>query len=50
MECKIVAKLLKHTILFKDIHTYSSGLDYIDALLITLYLVVKGSVFQKSDN
>ena len=38
---KFVAKLIKYIILFKDIVTFL-GLDYRDALLITLYLVVIG--------
>ena len=36
---KFVAKLIKYMILFKDILTLL-GLDYRDASLITLYLVV----------
>ena len=38
---KFVTKLIKYTILFKDILTFL-GLDYRDALLIVLYLVVIG--------
>ncbi len=38
---KIVAKLLKYRILFKDILTFL-GLGYRDALLMTLYFVVLG--------
>ena len=38
---KFVAKLIKYTILFRDIQTFI-GLDYGDAPLITLYLVVIG--------
>ena len=36
---KFVEKLLKYRIMFKDILTFL-GLDYRDASLITLYLVV----------
>ena len=38
---EFVAKLLKYRILFKDILTFL-GLDYRDALLIILYLIVIG--------
>ena len=38
---KFVVKLLNYRILFKDTLTFL-GLDYRDALLITLYLVVIG--------
>ena len=38
---KIVEKLLKYRIMFKDILIFL-GLDYRDASLITLYLVVIG--------
>ena len=38
---KFVAKLIKYMILFKDILTFL-GLDYRDASLTKLYLVVKG--------
>ena len=42
VECqKFVAKLLKYSILFKDIKTFL-GLDYRDASLIILYLIVIG--------
>ena len=39
--CKYVAKLLKYKILFKDILTFL-GLDYRDASLIIVYLIVIG--------
>ena len=38
---RFIEKLYKYRILFKDILTIL-GLDYIDALLITLYFVVLG--------
>ena len=38
---KFVEKLQKYRIMFKDILTFL-GLDYRDALLITLYFVVVG--------
>ena len=43
---KFVAKLIKYMILFKDILTFL-GLDYRDASLITLYLVVIGISIKK---
>ena len=43
---KFVAKLIKYIILFKEILTIL-GLDYRDASLITLYLVVIGSSIKK---
>ena len=43
---KFVAKLIKYIILFKEILTFL-GLDYRDASLITLYLVVIGSSIKK---
>ena len=45
---KFVEKLSKYRIMFKDILT-SLVLDYRDASLITLYFVVLGIIFQKSD-
>ena len=44
---KFVEELLKNRIMFKDILTFL-GLDYRDALLITLYFVVIGISIQKS--
>ena len=41
IESKFVAKQLKYGIMFKDILTFL-GLDYRDALLIILYLIVTG--------
>ena len=43
---KFVAKLSKYIILFKDILTYLE-LDYRDASLVTLYLVVIGTSIPK---
>ena len=43
---KYVAKLIKYMILLQDILTFL-GLDYRDALLITLYLVVIGISIQR---
>ena len=43
---KFDAKLIQYMLLFKDILTYL-GLDYRDALLITLYLVVIGISIKK---
>ena len=45
---KIVSKFVAKLILFKGILTFL-GLDYRDALLITLYLVVIGISIKKSD-
>ena len=47
---KFVAKVLKYRLLFKpkDILTFL-GLEYRDALLITLYLVVLEIIINKSD-
>ena len=45
---KFDAKLLKYRILFKDILTFLI-LDYRDASLIILYLIVIGISNQKSD-
>ena len=44
---KYVAKLIKYMILVKDILTFL-GLDYRDASLITVYLVVIGISIQRS--
>ena len=41
IESKFIEELLKYRIMFKDILTFL-GLDYRDALLITLYFVVPG--------
>ena len=45
---KFFEKLLKYRIMFKDILTFL-GLDYRDASLIILYLVVLGTIITKSD-
>ena len=45
---KFVEKLLNYRIMLKDIFTFLV-LDYRDASLITLYFVIQGIVFQKSD-
>ena len=44
---KIVEKLLKYRIMFKDILTFL-GLDYRNASLITLYFVVPGIIIPKT--
>ena len=43
---KFVAKLIRYMILFKDIPTFL-GLEYRDAVPITLYLVVIGISISK---